>query len=202
MEVTRIISTIHFNSDAAMEPGDKPTDTQVAQTIKAWLAREKQVLAKLAAPGVVPVSEIAATDGLGMFDRMASGEIPSVPIGKTLGYTPVEWERGRMVFQGTPKQQHYNPIGTVHGGWSATLLDSAVACAVQTMLPKGMGYTTLEIKVNYVRGLTDKVGPVRAEGKVIHMSRQIATAEGKLFDAAGKVYSHATTTCLIFQLPS
>jgi uncharacterized protein (TIGR00369 family) len=185
-----------------MKTDKKPTEAQIAQTIKEWLERERQVLSKLAAPGVVPISEIAATDGIGMFDRMASGELPSVPIGKTLGYTPVEWEQGRMVFQSTPKQEHYNPIGTVHGGWSATLLDSALACAVQTMLSKGMGYTTLEIKVNYVRGLTDKVGPVRAEGKVIHMSRQIATAEGRLFDAAGKVYSHATTTCLIFPLPT
>jgi uncharacterized protein (TIGR00369 family) len=176
--------------------------TEIEKTIAAWLAREQEVRAKFAAPGVIPISEIGATDGLGMFDRIAAGELPSIPIGDTLSYTPVEWEKGRMVFQGTPKLEHYNPIGTIHGGWSATLLDSAVACAVQTMLPKGMGYTTLEIKVNYVRGLTDKVGPVRAEGKVIHISRQIATAEGKLYDAAGKIYSHATTTCLIFPLPT
>jgi uncharacterized protein (TIGR00369 family) len=174
----------------------------VENTIAEWLAREQEVRAKLAAPGVIPVHEIAATDGIGMFDRIAAGELASVPIGATLSYIPVEWEKGRMVFQGTPKLEHYNPIGTIHGGWSATLLDSAVACAVQTMLPKGMGYTTLEIKVNYVRGLTDKVGPVRAEGKVIHISRQIATAEGKLYDASGKIYSHATTTCLIFPLPN
>jgi uncharacterized protein (TIGR00369 family) len=174
----------------------------VEKTIAEWLAREQEVRAKLAAPGVIPVHEIAATDGIGMFDRIAAGELPSIPIGATLSYTPVEWEKGRMVFQGTPKLEHYNPIGTIHGGWSATLLDSAVACAVQTMLPKGMGYTTLEIKVNYVRGLTAKVGPVRAEGKVIHISRQIATAEGKLYDASGKIYSHATTTCLIFPLPN
>jgi uncharacterized protein (TIGR00369 family) len=176
--------------------------TELEKTIAAWLAREQEVRAKFAAPGVIPIAEIGATDGLGMFDRIASGELPSIPIGDTLSYTPVEWEKGRMVFQGTPKLAHYNPIGTIHGGWSATLLDSAVACAVQTMLPKGMGYTTLEIKVNYVRGLTDKVGPVRAEGRVIHISRQIATAEGKLYDAAGKIYSHATTTCLIFPLPT
>jgi uncharacterized protein (TIGR00369 family) len=176
--------------------------TQTEQTIQAWLAREQEVRATMAAPGVIPVQEIAATDGLSMFDRMIKGELPSVPIGATLSYLPVEWEKGRMVFQGTPKLEHYNPIGTIHGGWSATLLDSALACAVQTMLPKGMGYTTLEIKVNYVRGLTDKVGPVRAEGKVIHLSRQIATAEGKLYDAAGKIYSHATTTCLVFPLPT
>lgn len=175
--------------------------TQTEQTIQAWLAREQEIRAKMASPGVIPVNDIAATDGIGMFDRMANGELPSVPIGATLSYLPVEWEKGRMVFQGTPKLEHYNPIGTVHGGWSATLLDSAVACAVQTMLPKGMGYTTLEIKVNYVRALTNKVVPVRAEGKVIHLSRQIATAEGKLYDAAGKIYSHATTTCLIFPLP-
>jgi uncharacterized protein (TIGR00369 family) len=100
-----------------------------------------------------------------------------------------------------PQHRHYNPIGSVHGGFHATLLDSCVACAVQTTLEAGQGYTTIELKVNYIRALTDRVGPVRAEGKVIHAGKQIGTAEGKLVDADGKLYAHATTTCLIFDCP-
>jgi uncharacterized protein (TIGR00369 family) len=89
----------------------------------------------------------------------------------------------------------------VHGGYIATLLDSAVGCAVQTMIAKGFGYTTLELKLNYLRPVTDRTGPVRAEGRVINVSRQIGTAEGRLVDAGGKLYAHATTTCLIFPIP-
>jgi uncharacterized protein (TIGR00369 family) len=88
----------------------------------------------------------------------------------------------------------------VHGGFHATLLDSCVACAIHTTLEAGQGYTTIELKVNYIRALTDRVGPVRAEGRVIHAGKQIGTAEGKLVDADGKLYAHATTTCLIFNV--
>jgi uncharacterized protein (TIGR00369 family) len=130
-----------------------------------------------------------------------NGELPISHIGKTMDFFPVESEPGRVVFQGTPGRQHYNPLGGVHGGYFCTLLDSAVGCAVQSMLPKGIGYTTLEIKVNLIRALSDKTGPVRAEGKVIQVGRQVGTAEGRIIDASGKVYAHATTTCLIFPLP-
>jgi uncharacterized protein (TIGR00369 family) len=102
------------------------------------------------------------------------------------------------VFQGRPNRRHYNPMGTVHGGWFATLLDSAVGCAIHTTLPAGKGYTTLELKVNMVRPLNDSVPLVRAEGKVIHAGRQVATAEGRIVGPDGKLYAHATTTCLIF----
>jgi uncharacterized protein (TIGR00369 family) len=127
--------------------------------------------------------------------------MPIAHIGKTLGFFPVEGEPGRIVFQGTPAREHYNPLGSVHGGYFCTLLDSAVGCAVQSMLPKGFGYTTLEIKVNLIRAMTDKTGPVRAEGKVIQVGKQVGTAEGRIVDANGKVYAHATTTCLVFALP-
>lgn len=105
-----------------------------------------------------------------------------------------------MVFQGTPGAEHCNPIGSVHGGYAATLLDSAVGCAVRSMLPQGSGYTMLELKLNYVRALTAQTGPVRAEGKVIQVGRQAATDEGRLSDSAGKLYAFATTTCLVITL--
>ena len=106
-----------------------------------------------------------------------------------------------MIFQGTPTAAHFNPMGVVHGGYAATLLDTVVGCAVHTMLPAGKGYTTLELKVNMLRALSSKVPLVRAEGKVIHVGGQVATAEARLVDAAGKLYAHGTTTCLVFDFP-
>ena len=176
-------------------------ENDAAATLDRWLAREREIRLLLAAPGKIPVAEIGKSSGLEFLDRIGRGELPSVPIGHALDFVPVEWEPGRMVFQGTPKSEYYNPIGTVHGGYIATLLDSAVACAVQTTLERGFGYTTLELKVNYVRALTDKVGPVRAEGRVVNVSRQVGIAEGRLTDASGRLYAYATTTCLIFPLP-
>jgi len=102
------------------------------------------------------------------------------------------------VFTGTPQRMHYNPLGSVHGGYHATVLDSAMGCAVHSTLEAGKGYTTLELKINFVRALTDATGPIRAEAKVIHVGRQVATAEGRIVDGKGRLYSHGTTTCLIF----
>ena len=148
--------------------------------------------------GVVPRDVLLSYDGLGFLKALIAGELPAPPIAETLGFALVEAEPGRAVFAGTPQYRHYNPIGTVHAGFAATLLDSAVACAVQTTLKKGELYTTLEIKINLVRALTKEVGPVIAEGKVLHRGRTVATAEGYLKDRAGKLYAHATTTCMIF----
>ena len=125
------------------------------------------------------------------------GHLPAPPIAKLLSMDLVEVEAGKAVFQLTPAEQHYNPIGVVHGGIAFTMLDSAMGCCVQTMLPAGKGYTTLEIKANLVRAITLKTGPIRATGKVVHMGRQTATAEGRIEDAAGKLYAHGTTTCII-----
>lgn len=181
---------------------DRPRSAGEAEaTLELWLAREREVRLLLAAPGKIPVEEIARSSGLEFLERIGRGEIASPPIMQTLDFVPVEVERGRMVFQGTPKPDYYNPIGSVHGGYVATLLDSAVGCAVQTMLERGFGYTTLELKVNYVRPLTDKTGPVRAEGHVVNVSRQVGVAQGRLVDAAGRMYAWASTTCLIFPLP-
>jgi len=125
------------------------------------------------------------------------GRVPAPPIARLLSMDLVEVEEGRAVFQLTPAEQHYNPIGVVHGGIAFTMLDSAMGCCVQTLLPPGKGYTTLEIKANLVRAITLQTGPIRATGKIVHMGRQTATAEARLEDAAGKLYAHGTTTCLI-----
>jgi uncharacterized protein (TIGR00369 family) len=141
-------------------------------------------------------------DGLSFLKAMIAGELPAPPIMQTLGFMLTEAEPGRALFRATPEFRHYNPIGTVHAGFAATLLDSAMACAVHSTLAKGDAYTTLEFKINLVRPLTDKVGPVAAEGVVLHRGRTIATAEGHLRDHAGKLYAHANTTCAIFPAKS
>jgi uncharacterized protein (TIGR00369 family) len=125
------------------------------------------------------------------------GRLPAPPIAKLLGMDLVDVEEGKAVFALTPAEQHYNPIGMVHGGIAFTMLDSAMGCTVQTMLPPGKGYTTLEMKANLVRAITLNTGPIRATAKIVHMGRQTATAEGRIEDAAGKLYAHGTTTCLI-----
>jgi uncharacterized protein (TIGR00369 family) len=115
-----------------------------------------------------------------------------------VGFHLIEAEQGRAVFEGVPEFHHYNPIGTVHGGFAATLLDSALGCAIFSTVAKGEAWTTLELKFNFVRPLTKDTGPVRAEGRVVHRGRTVATSEGDLKDRAGKLYAHATTTCMIF----
>jgi len=171
------------------------------ETVAAWLAREAEVRAKLGPAGVATLEQLKESSGMEFLQRIWSGELPSAPIGHTMDFVPIEGQPGRVVFQGTPGRQHYNPIGSVHGGYFCTLLDSAVGCAIQTMLPKGTGYTTLELKVNLIRALTDRTGPVRAEGKVVQVGGRVGIAEGRIIDADGKLYAHATTTCLIFPLP-
>jgi len=168
--------------------------------IEQWQQAEAAVRARLAPVGCATREQVRARSGLEFLQAIASGELPGPPIGATLGFVPIECEPGRVVFQGQPRREHFNPLGTVHGGYVATLLDSCVACAVQTMLPAGKAYTTLELKVNFIRALTDQVGPVRAEGKVVSVGGQIGIAEGRLTDSAGKLYAFATTTCLIFAI--
>ena len=165
-----------------------------------WLRLEAEVRARSKAEGVLSLENLRENSGLELFRKLIAGELPRPPISDTLGFYMVHAEKGHVIFQGTPQHRHYNPIGSVHGGFHATLLDSCVACAIQSTLEAGQGYTTIELKVNYIRALTDRVGPVRAEGRVIHAGKQIGTAEGKLVDAEGKLYAHATTTCLIFNV--
>ncbi|HEY3074582.1 MAG TPA: PaaI family thioesterase [Burkholderiales bacterium] len=135
--------------------------------------------------------------GIDFLRAIRDGRLPPPPIAQLLGFSLVEVEPGHAVFEFTPREQHYNPIGVVHGGLAMTLLDSAMGCCVQTRMPAGGGYTTLEAKTNLVRAITDKTGRLRAIGKVVHLGNRIATAEGRLEDAAGKLYAHATTTCIV-----
>jgi uncharacterized protein (TIGR00369 family) len=128
---------------------------------------------------------------------VCEGRIPAPPIARLLGMRLAKVDKGEAVFELTPAEQHYNPIGVVHGGIAFTLLDSAMGCSVHTMLAPGKGYTTLEIKANLVRPITLQTGPIRATGKVIHLGRQTATAEARIEDAAGKLYAHGSTTCII-----
>jgi uncharacterized protein (TIGR00369 family) len=137
--------------------------------------------------------------GLEFLKKIASGEFAPPPVGIVLNFALEEVEEGRAVFSFEPAEYHYNPIGVVHGGVAATLLDSALGCAVHSTLSPGTAYTTLEIKVNYVRAITIETGKVRCEGKVIHVGGRTATAEGRIVDAEGKLYTHATTTCMIFR---
>ncbi len=169
-----------------------------------WLEEERAVKAALArgpGPGVATPEQLAGKTGLEMMQAMMRGEVPFAHMGQTLDFFPVEIEEGRAVFQGVPSIAHLNPMGGVHGGWFATLLDTAVGCAIHTRMPAGRGYTTAELSVNIVKGLTPKVSRVRAQGRVIHCGRQLATAEGQLVGPDGTLYAHATTTCLVFDLP-
>jgi len=131
-------------------------------------------------------------------ERIMRGEVPPPPIARLLEIDVAEIGDGRATFEGTPGEQHYNPIGVVHGGYVATLLDSAMGCAVETLQSAGTGYTTLELKVNFTRPLSVDTGRVLAEGVVVHAGSRVATAEGRLFSArTGKLLAHGTSTLLI-----
>jgi uncharacterized protein (TIGR00369 family) len=167
-----------------------------------WLADEQQVRAVLDAGvgcGVATPDMVAGKTGLEVMQAMLRGELPYPPIARTLDFTIVEVGPGTAVFQGTPQLNHYNPLGSVHGGWFATLLDSALGCAVHTMMPSGRAYTTAELGVNLVKAITTRVPRVRAEGRVLHCGRQLATAEARLVGPDGTLYAHAKTTCLVFE---
>ncbi len=179
-----------------------PTLTAAPDLLAQWQARESELRAQMRGYGLARREDVAGRlSGLEMFQAMLAGRLPAAPIAETLDFILVEAEAGRVVFQGAPKQRHYNPMGTVHGGWFATLLDSAVGCAVHSTLPAGKAYTTAELKINIVRPLTEKVPLVRAEGRVIHAGGRMATADGRLTGPDGRLYAHASTTCFIFDTP-
>ncbi len=136
--------------------------------------------------------------GMEFLQAMQDGRLPVPPIAMTLGFTGFTAEPGRAVFTCTPGEHHYNPIGLVHGGLHAALLDSAAGCAVQTLLPAGMGYTSLDLAVRFLRPLTADTGPVRAVGTVLSRTKRTALAQAELFDAADRLLAHATSTCLLF----
>ncbi len=137
--------------------------------------------------------------GLEYLRAMARAELPGVPMASLMGFGVAEIEEGRVIFECVPGEQHYNPIGSVHGGLACTLFDSAMGCAVHSALPAGVGYTTVELKVNFLRPISVQTGKLSCEGTTIHVGGRIATAEARLTDEAGKLYGHATTTCMIFR---
>lgn len=141
-----------------------------------------------------------AASGLDTLRRVAGGELPPGPMHELMGIRLVEVSDGRAVFAATPAEFHYNPGGYVHGGFPATILDSAMGCAVYSTLPRGTNYTTVELKVNYLRPITAATGPVRAIGTVLHRGRRTALADGRLEDADGRLLAFATTTCLLWDL--
>ena len=146
------------------------------------------------------LAEAAVTmSGPDFFAALAKGELPRPPVAELLDFTATSTGDGEAVFVMEPAEFHYNPLGTVHGGVLATVLDSALGCAVQTKLPPGAGYTTLELKVNYVRPVTTASGPLRCVGRVLHLGRRTATAEARIEDAAGRLCAHATTTCMVLE---
>jgi uncharacterized protein (TIGR00369 family) len=154
------------------------------------------------AVGTIGLDQVAGRSGLEVMQALLRGELPAPHIARTLDFRLVEVEHGRAVFQGTPQEKHLNPMGGIHGGWYATLLDSTLGCAVQTTLPAGRGYTTGQLGLHIVRAATPKTGPLRAIGQVVHSGRQVATAEARIVGADGKLYAHCTTTCLVFELPT
>jgi uncharacterized protein (TIGR00369 family) len=141
-----------------------------------------------------------AASGLDTLRKVASGELPSGPMHELMAIRLVEVDEGRAVFASTPAEYHYNPGGYVHGGFPATILDSAMGCAVYSTLPLGTNYTTVELKVNYLKPITAATGPVRATGTVLHRGRRTALAEGRLEDADGRLLAFATTTCLLWEV--
>lgn len=173
-------------------------------TAAQWDEQLGAVRARMAAgggkPGVADPGSVAGKTGLEVMEAMLAGKLPFAPIAQTLDFALVEVAIGKAVFQGTPQLMHYNPLGSVHGGWYATMLDSALGCAIHTMMPSGYGYTTAELSVNIVRAATARTGPLRAVGQVVHSGRQLATAEGRIVDADGRLYAHGTTTCLVFEV--
>lgn len=176
------------------------TDDVRARWVAEFDAVRQRMLSGQGRPGFVAPADAASRSGLELLQAMLAGEVPYAHMAETLDYGLVSVAPGHAVFQGTPQVAHLNPMGGVHGGWYATLLDSALGCAVHTMMPAGSGYTTAELSINIVRGATPKTGPLRAIGKVLHCGRQLATAEARIVGPDDKLYAHGTTTCLVFEM--
>ncbi len=185
------------STEAATDTPTAPALT-AAQTVARWEADEARRRSATRSSGVARPEQVAGLTGLQVFAAMIAGDLPDPPIGDTLDFLLIEVKLGRAVFQGRPLLRHYNPLGTVHGGWIAALLDSCVGCAVHTTLPVGKAYTTAELKVNFVRPVSTRTPLLRAVGNVIHGGSRMATAEGRLVGPDGKLYAHASTTCFIF----
>ena len=151
--------------------------------------------------GVTPTEIMASMAGIDFVRAIFNGKLPAPPIMQPIEPFDFTAEPGVVAFYSIPGFRHYNPIGSVHGGYAATLLDSAMGLAVHSMLAAGTGYTTLEFKISFIRGMTKDTGAVRTEGRVLNVGRRAATAEARITDAKGRLLAHATTTCLVFEIP-
>jgi uncharacterized protein (TIGR00369 family) len=151
--------------------------------------------------GVTPVDTMASMAGIDFVRAIFAGQLPEPPIMQSIAPFDCTAEPGIVVIHSIPGFRHYNPIGSVHGGYAAILLDSAMGLAVHSMLPAGTGYTTLEFKISFIRGMTQDTGAVRSEGRTLNVGRRTATAEARITDANGRLLAHATTTCLVFEIP-
>jgi uncharacterized protein (TIGR00369 family) len=171
--------THHHKADLGMD--DKPRNTEY---------------------GVTPTATMAAMAGLDFVRAIFAGRLPEPPIMQGVEPFDCTAEPGIVVINSVPGIRHYNPIGSVHGGYAAILLDSAMGLAVHSTLPAGTGYTTLEFKISFIRGMTGDTGPVRTEGRTLNVGRRAATAEARITDAKGRLLAHATTTCLVFEIPA
>ena len=149
--------------------------------------------------GVVPREVLTAGTGLSFLQGLLDGDHPPPPFSRATGIYLREVAEGRVIFAGTPSAEFLNPIGTVHGGWTSAILDSAMACAVHTTLKAGEGYTTVEMKINFVRPILPDLGEITCEGVLIHRGGTIATSEGKLRDGKGRLLAHGSETCMIMQ---
>jgi uncharacterized protein (TIGR00369 family) len=145
-------------------------------------------------------AELASLAGVDVMRAIAAGRLPAAPIAELANMRLAEVDEGLIVFEAEPRFAHYNPLGSVHGGWFGILLDSAMACAVMTRLAPGQGYTTLEYKINILRPAFDTTGRLRATGRSVHAGRRTATAEGRLEDTEGRLYATGTTTCLVMEI--
>src|SRR6202162_4082893 len=150
--------------------------------------------------GVTPPEIMASMAGIDFVRATFDGRLPTPPIMQTIQPFDSMPEPGVVAFHSIPAFRHYNPIGSVHGGYAATLLDSAMGLAVHTMLPAGSGYTTLEFKISFIKGMTRDTGVVRSEGRTLNVGRRAATAEARITDAKDRLLAHATTTCLVFEI--
>lgn len=174
-------------------------------TVQDWIEEVQAIRAQMAAgghafAGVARPEQVAGLSGLEIFQAILHGRLPYASVSKTLDYSLVSVQLGEVVFQGSPPDNFLNPMGTVHGGWYGTLLDSAMGCAVHTTVAAGRSFTTTQYSVNIVRAA--KVGGVyRTVGQVLHAGKQIASAQGRIVDVNGKVYAHGTTTCFLFDVP-
>jgi len=151
--------------------------------------------------GVTPTEVMASMPGIDFVRAIFDGKLPAPPIMQNIEPFDSTAEPGVVVMHSIPGLRHYNPIGSVHGGYAATLLDSAMGLAVHSMLPVGTGYTTLEFKVSFIKGMTKDSGLVRTEGRTLNVGRRAATAEARVTDSRGRLLAHATTTCLVFEIP-